>query len=79
MYIYLHMSRRGVQFPCDGYILAAYPDHYAALNVPVVDAKLQGRVLISLKTSLELITDFATQLSTLHSYLQQVTTMTTGF
>ena len=38
----------------------------------VVDAKLQGRVLVSLGASLELITTFATQLSTLHSYLQQV-------
>ncbi|CAI8032508.1 Protein phosphatase 1 regulatory subunit 21 [Geodia barretti] len=44
---------------------------YAALNVPVVDAKLQGRVLVSLRASLELVTSFATQLSTLHSYLQQ--------
>ena len=43
-----------------------------ALNVPVVDAKLQGRVLVSLRASLELVTSFATQLSTLHSYLQQV-------
>ena len=48
------------------------PAHYAALNVPVVDAKLQGRLLNSLRASLELLTAFATQLSTLHSYLQQV-------
>ena len=51
-----------------------FSEHYAALNVPVVDAKLQSRVLVSLKASLELITAFATQLSTLHSYLQQVLT-----
>jgi protein phosphatase 1 regulatory subunit 21 len=49
----------------------AFPEHYAALNVPVVDAKLQGRVLVSLRATLELLTAFATQLSTLHSYLQQ--------
>lgn len=52
--------------------LPGLPEHYAALNVPVVDAKLQGRVLVSLRASLELITTFAAQLSTLHSYLQQV-------
>ena len=52
--------------------LPGLPEHYAALNVQVVDAKLQGRVLVSLGASLELITTFVTQLSTLHSYLQQV-------
>jgi protein phosphatase 1 regulatory subunit 21 len=50
---------------------SAHQEAYAALNVPVVDAKLQGRVLVSLRASLDLATSFSTQLSTLHSYLQQ--------
>ena len=54
------------------HVPAVRRETYAALNVPVVDAKLQGRVLVSLRASLELVTSFATQLSTLHSYLQQV-------
>ena len=52
----------------------AHQERYGGLNVPVVDAKLQGRVLVSLRAALDLVTSFGTQLSTLHSYLQQVPT-----
>lgn len=44
---------------------------FAALNVPVVDTKLQAEVLAALKGGMELITTFTTQLSTFHSYLEQ--------
>lgn len=44
---------------------------FVSLNVPVVDTKLQAEVLTILRSGMELVSTFTTQMSTFHSYLEQ--------
>eukprot|EP00731_Ephydatia_muelleri_P024275 Em0016g546a len=55
--------QKAVLFPSSG--------EFSVLNLPTIDTKIQNQVYMALTSGVELVTTIATQISTLHSYLEQ--------